>query len=76
MIEIHLDSFFIGVVIGFILLMILACVLYIQDLPKEIRHGYQPIKLCKPYPPKSKKTMNGMRKEIGLPPIGSKGEDA
>lgn len=64
MIKINLDSFFTGIATGFLLLMILIDILSIQALPKEIRHGYQPIKHCKSSPPKE---------VIG---IGSKGEDA
>lgn len=64
MITIYLDSFFIGVVIGFFLSMILTHMFFTQILPKEARCGYQPIKSCKPYSPKE------------IVGIGSKGEDA
>ena len=64
MITIHLGDFIIGVTIGFLLSIILMCMLSIRILPKKVKHGYQPIKSGKPFPPKE---------TVG---IGSKGEDA
>ena len=82
MIEIHLDSFFIGVVIGFIFTAItlvgMFCTHYAfeeKDLMERILY-YPPNQLCDFNQSESKKTMNGTIKEIGLPPIGSKGKDA
>lgn len=64
MITIYLGSFFIGVVIGFFLSMVLTYMFFTQVLSKEARRGYQPIKSGRPFPPKE------------VTGIGSKGEDA
>ena len=63
MIEIHLSSFFIGVVVGFLLLGITICAFY-TFLTGDLKRGYQPVKSYKPSPPKI------------IVGIGSKGEDA